>query len=58
MKIIKKNININLPIFATENYLKSKSDDYGWFVTKEVILPFSIEKKLIFKRLIFSTETI
>ena len=48
----------NLPVFATENYLKSKSDNYGWFVTNDFILPFTIEKKLIFKRLIFTTDTI
>jgi lipid II:glycine glycyltransferase (peptidoglycan interpeptide bridge formation enzyme) len=58
LKLIRKNINHELPIFATENYLKSKSDDYGWFVTSDFILPFIIEKKLIFKRLIFTTETI
>ena len=60
MKLIKKNININidLPVFATEAYLKSKSDNYGWFVDKNFIIPFTIEKKLIFKRLIFSNETI
>lgn len=58
MTLIQKNINIDLPIFARENYLKSKSDSYGWFVTDDFILPFTIDKKIIFKRLIFSTETI
>lgn len=46
-----------LPIFATENFLKSKNSTYGWFVNNKFILPFVIEKKLIFKRLIFTTET-
>jgi hypothetical protein len=58
LKLIRKNINQELPIFATENYLKSKSDDYGWFVTGSFILPFTIEKKLFIKRLIFTTNTI
>jgi hypothetical protein len=58
LKLIKNNINLELPIFATENYLKSKSDEYGWFVTGDFILPFTIDKKLIFKRLIFTMETI
>ena len=62
MKLIKKNIHNNidmdLPVFAMEAYLKSKSDKYGWFVTDNFILPFTIETKLIFKRLIFTTDTI
>lgn len=62
MKLIKKDIksyiNIELPIFAQEAYLKSKSNDYGWFINENFILPFTIEKKLIFKRLIFTNETI
>ncbi len=58
LKLIRKNINHELPVFATKNYLKSKSDNYGWFVTDDFLLPFTIEKKLIFKRLIFTTETI
>jgi len=58
LKLIKKNIKYDLPIFATENYLKSKSDEYGWFVTDDFLLPCTIEKKLFFKRLIFTTDTI
>ena len=59
IQLIKKDIKYdNLPIFATEKYLKSKSNKYGWFLTDDFILPFTIDKKLIFKRLIFTTETI
>ena len=58
LQLIRTHIKYNLPIFATENYLKSKSNEYGWFVTDSFILPFTIDKKLIFKRLIFTTETI
>jgi len=63
MKLIQKNINNYidielLPIFATENYLKSKSNLYGWFINDKFIIPFTIDKKFIFKRLIFSNETI
>jgi lipid II:glycine glycyltransferase (peptidoglycan interpeptide bridge formation enzyme) len=58
MRLIKKNIDIDLPIFATEAYLQSKSDNYGWFIDNDFIIPFTIEKKLIFKRLIFSNATI
>jgi len=58
LQLIKSNLKYDLPIFATENYLKSKSDEYGWFVTDDFILPFTIDKKLMFKRLIFTTDTI
>jgi hypothetical protein len=58
LELIKKDIKYDLPIFATENYLKSKSDEYGWFVTDGFVLPFTIEKKLFIKRLIFTTDTI
>ena len=50
--------NVTLPVFATENFLKSKSTTFGWFVNDDFILPFLIEKKMFFKRLIFTTETI
>jgi hypothetical protein len=62
VKLIKKDINsyinIELPIFANEAYLKSKSNDYGWFLNEKFIIAFTIENKLIFKRLIFTNETI
>lgn len=44
----------NLPILSQENYLKIKSTKYGWFVNDKFILPFFIDKHLIFKRLIFT----
>lgn len=47
----------NLPIFCQEKFLKSRSDNYGWFFENGKILPFIIDKRLIFKRLIF-TDTI
>lgn len=55
--LVHKEPNVTLPIFATENFLKSKSSSYGWFVSNKFILPFVIDKKLTFKRLIFTTET-
>jgi len=62
MELIKNNIHgiidRELPIFARESYLKSKSNDYGWFINDNFIIPFTIEKKLIFKRLIFTHQTI
>ena len=51
-------IAIDLPFFAKKIYLASKSDNYGWFISDNFILPFIIYKKGIFKRLIFTTETI
>ena len=50
--------NIKLPIFAQEKYLKCKNENYGWFISENYVLPFVIDKKLIFKRLIFTYEYI
>jgi lipid II:glycine glycyltransferase (peptidoglycan interpeptide bridge formation enzyme) len=50
--------NTKIPIFAHEGYLKAKSDNYGWFKSERFLLPFIIESRLIFKRLIFTTDTI
>ena len=51
-------IDNNLPILGQEKYLKSKSDDYGWFLSNNSVLAYYIDKKAIFKRLIFSTNVI
>ncbi len=53
-----KNIIYPLPILGSEAYLQSKSDDYGWFISENFVLPFIIDEKLIFKRMIFTLETI
>jgi len=60
VEIIRETLSLDreLPVFAKEAYLKTKSDDYGWFKSEGFLLPFTIEKKLIFKRLIFTTETL
>ncbi|AAQ61684.1 lipid II:glycine glycyltransferase FemX [Chromobacterium violaceum] len=42
-------------VFASEGYLKACSDEYGWFCGHGVVLPFYIDKILIFRRLIFTT---
>lgn len=60
MEIIKSEFEIKdfLPIFATEAFLKTKSERYGWFYEAPCILPFYIDKKLIFQRLILPNETV
>jgi len=47
-----------LSIFATKDYLSSKSEDYGWFVDENFIIPYYVTKKLFFKYIVFSSETI
>jgi hypothetical protein len=51
-------INIELPFFAQEKYLSSKSPEYGWFESELFLLPFIIYKTYIFKRIVFTTEVI
>ena len=60
IKIVKddsefKNI---LPIFGTKEFLETKSDNFGWFISDNFILPFYIDKRAIFSKLVFTTETI
>lgn len=43
-----------LPIFAKEKYLRCKSNNYGWFVSNTFIIPFFLNKKYLFKRLVFT----
>jgi len=53
---LRKTISKVIPILASKGYLESKSNDYGWFVSENYLLPFIIDKKLIFKRMIFTLE--
>jgi len=45
----------NLHVMAKEGSLKARSDDYGWFVSDKYILPYFIDKRLIFKKMVFMT---
>lgn len=47
-----------LPIVAQKSFLSCKSDRYGWFVSSDFVLPFIIEKKFIFNRIIFTSSII
>lgn len=48
----------DLPVFATEGYLKSKSSLFGWLVSDSFILPYIIDRRLVFKRLVFTSSPI
>jgi len=60
IKIVRdsKVFNKYLPIFATDEFLSSKSDNYGWFINDSFILPFYIDRRAIFSKLVFTTNTI
>ena len=60
IQIIKddKNIKQYLPIFATKEFLETKSNEYGWFVSDEFILSYYIDRRFIFSKLVFTNETI
>ena len=45
----------NLHAMAMEGSLKARSDDYGWFVSDKYILPYFIDKRLIFRKMVFMT---
>lgn len=46
------NFKVQLPILAQENYIKVKSEEYGWFDSDIYAMPFYIEQRLIFRRLV------
>ncbi|MGX1928076.1 lipid II:glycine glycyltransferase FemX [Flagellimonas sp. 2504JD4-2] len=47
-----------LPVFAKKAFLDCRSDQYGWICDNDFVLPFIVDKRYIFKRLIFTTEVI
>lgn len=54
-----KEIGVMLPVTASESYLKAISNyKYGWFLSDLFVLPFIIDKKLFFKKMVFTHETI
>jgi hypothetical protein len=60
IKILKNEneLDIKLPFFAQEKYLSTKSSEYGWFNSKNFVLPFSIYKTFIFKKIVFTSAVI
>lgn len=47
-----------LPVVATTAYLTSKSPSYGWFRGGNLLLPFIVERRALFDRLVFTHQTI
>src|SRR5262245_16630706 len=61
VKKIASTIAQKLPVFGSEEFLAAKGSDYGWFVSDDFALPFTVDSrfaKLGFNRLIFTTEVI
>ena len=54
MQLLNKPPDCSLPILAREEYLKTKSDRYGWFVDGDYVLPFFLDRKLFFTRMVFT----
>ena len=47
-----------LPIFGTRAFLELNSEHFGWFVDAHFILPFYIDRRYIFSKLVFTTSAI
>jgi len=47
-----------LPIMGQKGYISAKSSNYGWFKNKNYVIAFVIDKRAIFKRLIFMCEVV
>ncbi|MGB2551770.1 GNAT family N-acetyltransferase [Campylobacter sp. MOP51] len=55
---IDKGLDSFLTVFATQNFLSSKSLNYGWFLSDNFLLPYFIVKKMFFIYIVFTNETI
>jgi hypothetical protein len=53
-----KTIKEYLPIMGQKGYISAKSSNFGWFVNDDFAIAFVIDKRAIFKRLIFMCEVI
>jgi hypothetical protein len=51
-------IDWEIPFYGQEKYLSSRSPNYGWFTSKNFLLPFIIKEISIFKQIVFTTATI
>jgi lipid II:glycine glycyltransferase (peptidoglycan interpeptide bridge formation enzyme) len=47
-----------LPIVGTAPYLRAKAPRYGWFRGGDLVLPFLVERRALFHRLVFTHQTI
>ncbi len=48
----------DLPFFARESYLKTISNDFGWFINEDFLLPFVVRKRFVFRFITFTCETV
>ena len=51
-------IEDNLPICASEAYLRSWSKEYGWFVNAQFILPFYVAIEGAFRHVVITFDTV
>lgn len=61
LRQIETDIAQKMPIFGTEEFLASKGSDYGWFVSEDFALPFTLDarfRKLGFGRMVLTTEVV
>ncbi len=47
-----------LPIVGQKEYISAKSPYYGWFINRNYAIAFVIDKRAIFKRLIFMSKVV
>ena len=53
IRILKEYNNKDLNFFSSKEYLSAQSNDYGWLVDDNFILPYVICKKLFWSIYIF-----
>ncbi len=52
------NLDDLLPILGKKKYLETKNQNYGWLTTDKYILPYFLDARSIFTRMVFTTAPI
>jgi len=47
-------VKFRLPLLASTKYLSAKSDNFGWLYDDKFVLSYLIDKKLLFRRMVFT----
>lgn len=47
-----------LPVFGTPEYLSARSPEFGWYLGGNLALPFYIDHRVLFRRLVVTSEPV
>lgn len=47
-----------LPVFGMAEYLSSRSSEYGWYVGGGLAMPFYVDRRFVFRRMVVTSEPV